>query len=340
MKSPNFTSITAVLVIVSIIAGCATPNGSGSVAQGEPCQPNTAQSSFSPTTTSFIQQAILSPLANIGGTLLATAAANYSGKYSGKLNKLLTKLVTPKKKKKKEPEPHPVDQGYPYDNQGYEPGYGYENQIDPNTGYPVADPSGYPGQDNYGQPQEQIDPNTGFPLNPGIVDQGQFDQGLPQEGFPIDPETFDQEQVPQGADTGEPYYENVPPQGTDPNYPGDYPQEVYQDGVQPRGVPGQLSHATFPSEPCNPQQQVQGYPPANQPYGNNPAYQSGGYDPYAQQQGQDPYGQSDPYAQHGYSQDPYGQQPAQQDPYAQQQGQDPYGQSDPYAQHGYSQDPY
>ena len=342
MKNTKITSITAVLVIATMLAGCATPNGSGSMAQVDPCQPNTAQSSFSPATTSFIQQAILSPLANIGGTLLATAAANYSGKYSGKLNKLLTKLVTPKKKKKKK------------SSQELNDPYGQPQGQDP---YGQTDPYAQQGspQDPYGQPQGQIDPNAGFPLNPGIADQGQFEQGLPQEGFPVDPGTVDQGQFPQDAGTGEPYYENVPPQATDPNYPGDYPQEVYQEGVQPRGVPGQLSHATFPSEPCNPQQQVQGYPPANQPYVNDPTYQAGGYDPYAQQQGQNPYGQTDPYAQPGYPQDPYGQPPTQQDPYAQQgypydpdsqQGypSDPYGQQpaqqNPYAQQGYPQNPY
>ncbi|MDH5585624.1 MAG: DUF4384 domain-containing protein, partial [Nitrospirota bacterium] len=85
-------------------------------------------------------------------------------------------------------------------------------------------------------------------------------------------------------------------------------------------------------------------------------------DPYAQPgYPQDPYGQqpaqpgypNDPYAQPGYPQDPYGQQPAQpgypNDPYAQPgYPQDPYGQqpaqpgypNDPYAQPGYPQDPY
>ncbi len=335
------------LVIATMLAGCATPNGSGSMVQGDPCQPNTGQSTFSPTTTSFIQQAILSPLANIGGTLLATAAANYSGKYSGKLNKLLTKLVTPKKKKKKEPAQQPVDQGYPYDNQGAQPGYGYENQIDPNTGYPIQDPNtgypvqdpntGYPGQENSGQPQGQIDPNTGFPVNPGIVDQGQFQEGFPQEGAPVEPGFEDQGQF-------QDFEEGIPQEQFDPNI---------QEDIQPRGVPGQLPHARFPSEPCNPQQQVQGYPSGNQPYGNDPAYQTGGYDPYGQQQGENPYGQTDPYAQQGNPQDPYGQQPAQpgypNDPYAQQGNpQDPYGQQPaqpgypnaPYAQQGNPQDPY
>jgi hypothetical protein len=197
-------------------------------------------------------------------------------------------------------------------------------------------------QEDYGQTQEQIDPNAGFPVNPGIVDQGQF---------------------PQDGGTSDPNYESLPPQGTDP-YSGEYSQEGYQEEVQTRGVPGQLPHARFPSQPCNPQQQVQGYPPGNQPnQPYDPAYQSGGYDPYAQQQGQNPYGQTDPYAQQGYPQDPYGQQPAQpgyptdpnspqgypNDPYAQQgYPQDPYGQqpaqpgypSDPNSQQGYPNDPY
>ncbi len=96
MKNTKFQSITAVFVIAMMVTACANPNGSSSFSQGNPCQPGGAQTSFSPQN-SFVQQAILNPLANIGGTLLATAAANYSGKYTGKLNKLLTKLVTPKK---------------------------------------------------------------------------------------------------------------------------------------------------------------------------------------------------------------------------------------------------
>ena len=377
MKNTKITSMTAILVMVTMLAGCATPNGSGSMAQGDPCQPNADQSFFTPATTSFIEQAILSPLAKIGGTLLATAAANYSGKYSGKLNKLLTKLVTPKKKKEKEPAQQPVDPGYPYNDQGYQPDYGYENQIDPNTGYPIQDPNtgyptdpyaqqgypqdpygeqpaqpdyptdpyaqqGYPGQDNFGQPQGQIDPNTGFPLNPGIVDQGQFEQGLPQEEFPVDPNIVDQGQFQEGfPQEGVPVEPGFEDQGQFQTFEEGIPQEPFdpnvQGDVQPRGIPGQLPHATFPSEPCHPQQQVQGYPPGNQPnqpYGNDPAYQTGGYDPYGQQQAQNPYGQTDPYAQ----------QPAQQDPYAQQAyPNDPYNQqghpTDPTTQQGYPQDP-
>ncbi|MDH5563486.1 MAG: DUF4384 domain-containing protein [Nitrospirota bacterium] len=293
MKNTTITSITAMLVIATMIAACATPNGPGSFSQGNPCQPGGTQASLSPQS-SFIQQAILSPLANIGGTLLATAAQNYSQKYTGKLNKLLTKLVTPKKKKEKNSAQQPVEQGNPYDNQGYPPGNGYENQVDPNTGFPIQDPSGFPGQDNLGP----IDPNTGFPSDPGFVDEGQFQPAV---------------------------VENI--EQFDPNIQGD---------IQPRGVPGQLPHATFPSEPCNPQQQVQGYPPGNQPgQPYDPAYQTGGYDPYSQPQGQNPYGQTDPYAQQGYPQDPYAQQGYPQEPYAQQPTQ-----PDPYAQQGYPQDPY
>jgi len=163
MKNTKITSITAILVIATMIAACATPNGPGSFSQGNPCQPGGTQASLSPQN-SFIQQAILSPLANIGGTLLATAAQNYSQKYTGKLNKLLTKLVTPKKKKEKNSEQHPVEQGNPYDNQGYPPGNGYENQIDPNTGFPIQDPSGFPGQEASGQFPGAVDPNTGLPV--------------------------------------------------------------------------------------------------------------------------------------------------------------------------------
>ena len=308
MKKTHPPSIIAIILISTMMASCATNNLQGPFSQFDPCQPGGGQASFSPQS-SFIQQAILNPLANIGGTLLATAAQNYGAKYTGKLNKLLTKLVTPKKKKKKKSNQQAVDQGNQFDNQGGQPDFGFENQVDPNTGFPIQDPSGFPEQDNFGQPQEQIDPNTGFPVDSGFVDEGQFQQGFPQEGEP-------QEEF-------------------DPNIQGD---------VQPRGVPGQLPHATFPSQPCNPQQQIQGFPPTDQPYGYDPAYQSGGYDPYAQQQGQNPYGQTDPYAQQGYPQEPYGQQPPQQDPYAQQgYPREPYGQQppqqDPYAQQGYPQDP-
>lgn len=332
MKNTRMTSIIAVFVVGTMIAGCATPNGMGSMSQGDPCQPNGAQSSYNPTA-SFISQAILSPLANIGGTLLATAAQNYSGKYAGKLNKLLTKLVTPKKKKKKKPAQQPVEQGNPYGDQGYQPGYGYENEVDPNTGLPIQDSSGFqdqidpntgfpvepdfPGQEDFGQNPEQIDPNTGLPFDPGFADEGQFQEEFPQEGDQFEPEFGDQGQFEPAAEEGIGEF--------DPNIQGD---------TQTRGVSGRSPHAVFPSQPCNPQQQVQGYPAANQPYGHDPAYQSGGYDPYAQQQGQDPYGQTDPYGQQGYPQDPYGQQDTQQ------QGQNPYGQTDPYAQQDYPQDPY
>jgi hypothetical protein len=339
LKNTKIKSITAIVVISMMLAACATPNGPGFMSQGDPCQPNAGQSSFNPTT-SFTQQAILSPLANIGGSLLATAAQNYSGKYTGKLNKLLTKLVTPKKKKNKNQAQQPVEQGNPYGDQGNQPGYGYENQVDPNTGYPIQDPSGYPGQDGYGQTQEQIDPNTGYPFqdSSGFPGQDNFDQSqeqiAPNTGFPVNPGIVDQGQFQT--------FEEGAPQGQF--------DETTQGDIQTRGVPGQGPHARFPStNPCDPQQTAQQYPQ------NNQQDQPNGYDPYGQQQGQNPYGQSDPYAQQGHPQDPYGQQ---QDPYAQQgypndpnsqpgYPNDPYAQQgnpydqqqDPYAQQGYPNDP-
>ncbi len=401
MKNKNMTSIIAVLVITTMMAGCATPNVPSAMSQGDPCQPGGAQSSLNPTM-SFVQQAILSPLANIGGTLLATAAQNYSAKYTGKLSKLLTKLVTPKQKKKKSNQQIDPNTGFPIQDQS-----GFPGQIDPNTGFPIQDPSGFPGQidPNTGFPiqdpsqfPEQIDPNTGLPIqDPGFPGQIDPNTGFPIQdpsGFPeqIDPNTGlpiqDPSQFPEQIDpnTGLPIQDPGFPGQIDPNtgFPvepdfefvnqgqeGGFPQDggegfedqgqfqpaviegegfypAIQGDIQPRGVPGQQPHASFPSEPCNPQLQAQGNTGANQsnqPYGNNPAYQSGGYDPYAQQQSQDPYGQSDPYAQAGYPQDPYSQQPPQQDPYAQAgYPQDPYGQQppqqDPYAQAGYPQDPY
>lgn len=346
-----------------MLISCTTPNGPGSFSQGNPCQPGGSQFSQSPVA-SFAKQVILNPLASIGGTLLATAAANYSQLYTGKLNTLLTKLVTPKKKKKKNQSAPGYDQGYydpyaqqqgqnpygqqtdpyaqpgypqdPYGQQGYpQDPYG---QVDPNTGLPVqTDPYGQQGypQDPYGQ----VDPNTGLPVQTDPYNQ----QGYPQDpyaqidpntGFPIDPQ--------QGFD-----------QGFDPNVQG---------GIQPRGVPGQLPHATFSPTPCqqqgNPQTYQAGYP-QNQPYGYDPNvaqqgqpypndsnYQSQPYDPYGQQQGQNPYGQqTDTYAQQGYPQDPYAQQTYPTDPYAQQTyPQDPYAQGnpqqDPYAQPTYQTDPY
>ena len=93
-------SIIATVLISTMLVSCTTPNGQGNFSQSNPCQPGPTQFTQSPWA-SFAKQAILNPLANIGGTVLATAAANYSQLYTGKLNKLLTKLVTPKQKKKK-----------------------------------------------------------------------------------------------------------------------------------------------------------------------------------------------------------------------------------------------
>jgi len=368
-----------------MLVSCATPNGQGGFSQSNPCQPGGAQFAESPTA-AFVNKVILNPLANIGGTLLATAAANYSQKYTGKLNTLLTKLVTPKEKKKKkknsnqqvvdpgfqqgQPDfntgiPQPVDQntGLPIQT---EPNTGLPIQTDPNLGFPVqTDPNtGLPAQTdpNLGLPV-QTDPNTGLP--------GQID---PNTGLPIGDQQqgFDPGQFPGDPNAGigetQPFEQGVPQEGFVPSLQGE---------VQPRGVPGQFPHATFPSNPCNQQMNPQAYPtgyPQNQPYGydpnvaqqgqpyppypNDPNYQAQGYDPYAQQQGQNPYGQtypSDPYAQQGYPQNPNGQQAYPSDPYAQQtypsdpyaqQGypQNPnaqgYQQQDPYAQQTYSQDPY
>ena len=335
-------SIIATILISAMLVSCATPNKQSGFSQSNPCQPGGAQFAESPTA-SFVNKVILNPLANIGGTLLATAAANYSQQYTGKLNTLLTKLVTPKekKKKKKKSDQQFVDSGF----QQGQPDFntGFPQPIDPNTGLPIqTDP-------NTGLPV-QFDPNTGLPIG----DQQGFDPGQ----FPEDPNA--------GIGEAQPFDPGVQQEAFfDPNVQGE---------VQPRGVPGQLPHATFPSTPCDQQMNPQAYPagyPQNQPYGydpnmaqqgqpypNDPNYQGQGYDPYAQQQGQNPYGQaypSDPYAQQGYPQAPYGQQAQPSDPYAQQnypedpyaqQGysQDPndpgYAQQDPYAQPTYQQDPY
>jgi Domain of unknown function (DUF4384) len=312
-------SIIATILISAMLVSCATPNGQSGFSQGNPCQPGGAQFAESPTA-SFVNKVILNPLANIGGTLLATAAANYSQEYTGKLNTLLTKLVTPKekKKKKKKSDQQFVDSGF----QQGQPDFntGFPQPIDPNTGLPIqTDP-------NTGLPV-QFDPNTGLPIG----DQQGFDPGQ----FPGDPNA--------GIGEAQPFDQGVQQEGFDPSLQGE---------VQSRGVPGQFPHATFPSTPCNQQMNPQAYPagyPQNQPYGydpnmpqqglpypNDPNYQGQGYDPYAQQQGQNPYGQaypSDPYAQQGYPQDPNAQGYAQQDPYAQQTYQ-----QDPYAQQTYPQD--
>ena len=310
MKTQTRPIIITVLISAMLVS-CATPNGQGAFSQSNPCQPGGAQFTDSPTA-SFVKQALLNPLANIGGTLLATAAANYSQQYTGKLNTLLTKLVTPKekKKKKKQSDQQFIDPGF----QQGQPDFnaGFPQPVDPNTGYPV-----------------QIDPNTGLPIG------GQ--QGFDPGQFPEDPNA--------GFGQAQPFDPGVQHEAFfDPNFP---------DEVQPRGVPGQLPHATFPSTPCDQHMNPQAYPadyPQNQPYGydptmpqqgqpypNDPNYQGQGYDPYGQTQGQNPYGQSypsDPYAQQGYPQDSYSQQAYPSDPYAQQN----YP-SDPYAQQGYPQDP-
>jgi hypothetical protein len=331
MKTPTRSIITTVL-ISALVVSCATPHGQGNISQNNPCQPGSAQLADSPTA-SFIKQAILNPLANIGGTVLATAAANYSQQYTGKLNTLLTKLVTPKEKKKKK-----KNSGQEFSDFGLQQGQpdfntGFPQPIDPNTGLPIqTDP-------NTGLPI-QIDPNTGLPIG----DQQGFDHGQ----FPGDPNTeFGESQPFDPGVQQEAFF--------DPNVQGE---------VQPRGVPGQLPHATFPSTPCDQPMNPQAYPagyPQNQPYGHDPNmaqqgqpypndqnYQGQGYDPYGQTQGQNPYGQpypDDPYPQQGYPQDPYGQQAHPSDPYAQQNyPEDPYGQqahpSDPYAQQNYPEDPY
>ena len=338
MKKGNRSAIATAL-IAAMLVSCATPNGQGAGSQTNPCQPGGAQFADSPTT-SFITQAILNPLANMGGTLLATAAANYSQQYTGKLNKLLTKLVTPKKKKKKKKSDQEfVDPGFPQGQPDFNTGV--SQPVDPNTGLPQVDP-------NTGLPI-QTDPNTGLPV------QVDTDTGLPMQidpntGLPLeDQQEFDPGQFPEDLNAeineAQPFDEGVPQEEFDPNFQGE---------VQPRGVPGQLPHARFPSTPCDQQTNPQAYPtgyPQNQPYGydpnmaqqgqpypNDPNYQALNNDPYSQQQGQDPYGQTDPsnpYAQQGYPQDSYRQQTYPSDPYAQ-----GYEQQDPYAQQTYQQDPY
>ncbi len=199
------------------------------------------------------------------------------------------------------------------DNQIEQPGFGFEEQIDPNTDLPIQDPTEFP---------DGIDPNTGLPFDPDFVDEGPFQEEFPQDGDSFEPGFEDQGQFQPAVE------EDL----------GEFDPKV-QQAIQSRGVPGQTPHTTFPSQPCNPQQHAQGHPPANQSYEQNPAYQSGGYDPYAQPAGQDtygqddPYAQTDPYAQQAYPQNAYGQPPTQQDPYAQQGYSD-----DPYAQQNYPQD--
>ena len=333
-------SIIATLLISTLLVSCATPNVSGNFSQNNPCQPGGSQLAESPFA-SFAKKVIFNPLANLGGTLLATAAANYSNLYTGKLNKLLTKLVTPKPKKKKKQAEQPFydtgfQQGQPDFNTGYpqtiDPNTGLPVQIDPTTGLPV-----------------QIDPNTGFPVqvDPTTGLPAQID---PNTGLPIESQQgFDPGQFPEdpNAGLGSPqiFDQGVTQEGFDPNFSGE---------VQPRGIPGQQPHAIFPPTPCNQQVNAQGYPsgyPQNQqpygydpnmaqqgqaypPYGQDPNNQGQSYDPYGQQHAQNPYGQSDPYAQQAYPSDPYAQGYPTQDPYAQQS----YP-TDPYAQPAYPQAP-
>ena len=353
-------SIIATLLISTLLVSCATPNVSGNFSQNNPCQPGGSQLAESPFA-SFAKKVIFNPLANLGGTLLATAAANYSNLYTGKLNKLLTKLVTPKPKKKKKQAEQPFydtgfQQGQPDFNTGYpqtiDPNTGLPVQIDPTTGLPVQiDPNtGFPVQvdPTTGLPV-QIDPNTGFPVqvDPTTGLPAQID---PNTGLPIESQQgFDPGQFPEdpNAGLGSPqiFDQGVTQEGFDPNFSGE---------VQPRGIPGQQPHAIFPPTPCNQQVNAQGYPsgyPQNQqpygydpnmaqqgqaypPYGQDPNNQGQSYDPYGQQHAQNPYGQSDPYAQQAYPSDPYAQGYPTQDPYAQQS----YP-TDPYAQQGYPQDP-
>ncbi|MEO8324557.1 MAG: hypothetical protein ABI618_01830, partial [Nitrospirota bacterium] len=163
MKTQTRSTIATIL-ISAILASCSTPQGQGNFSQSNPCQSGGAQSVESPMT-SFTKQVILNPLANIGGTLLATAAANYSQNYTGKLNTLLTKLVTPKKKKKKQSDQYYGDPGF-QQAQPIDPYTGLPIQIDPNTRLPI-----------------QFDPNTGLPIgNQQGSAPGQF-PGDPNSGF-------------------------------------------------------------------------------------------------------------------------------------------------------------
>lgn len=288
-------SFTAAILILTMVAACTSPHRPGSASQGNPCSPDQVTTSASPTT-SFIKQAILNPLANIGGTLLATAAANYSQLYTGQLNKFLTRLVTPKGQRTQNPSGQDffganTQQGQP-DYYNDFPQYG-----DPNTGIP-----------------DHTDPYTGYSMD----DQHEFDMG----GVPQDPYAEYGE--------GHPFEQHPIQEEFDPNA-----QELSGE-VYPRGVRGQVPHATFSPEPCHPQTQGQPYPadyPQQQPYGYDPyAGQQGypshqdpqshtqAYDPYYQQQEHHPYGQtysSDPYGQQHYPQDPYASQSHPQDPYAQ-----------------------
>ena len=303
----------AILLICSLLTACATPGGSGSASPNDPCAGRGNDPAFHPQT-SFLQTAILNPLANIGGSLLATAAANYSQHYTGKLNKLLTKLVTPKRKKKKKDNSNQdnftQDFGnqFPQDNQGFDQGFS--------------------------DPQEQF-PQEQFPSDQEFVEQGQ----IPQEQLPSDQEFVEQEQFPSDQNFDNQEF----PAGADEGFQEEFDPNAQAD-IQSRGVPRRGPHARFASEdPC-----LEEHP--EQPNYDQRVAQQGGYPPY----GQDPYGQQgyDPNqggnGQQGYdpNQGGYGQQDydPNQGGYGQ-QGYDPnqggYGQQgyDPnqggYGQQGY-----
>jgi Domain of unknown function (DUF4384) len=271
MKTQTRSTIATIL-ISAMLASCSTPQGQGDFSQSIPCQPGSAQLTESPMA-SFAKQVILNPLANIGGTLLATAAANYSQQYTDNLNTLLTKLVTPKKKKKKQSDQYYGDQGF-QQGQQIDPYTGLPVQIDPYTGLPIqTDP-------NTGLPL-QVDPNTGLPIG----NQQGFDPGQ----FPGDPNS--------GYGGAQPFNDGTPQYGFDANYPN----------VQGRGVPGQLPHARFPATPCDQEANPQAFQAGNS---QNQLY---GYDPnvaqqeYPQDSNTQGYTQADPYAQQTYPQDSYTQ---------------------------------
>lgn len=271
MKTQTRYTIATIL-ISAILASCSTPQGHGDFSQSIPCRPGSAQLTESPMA-SFAKQVIINPLANIGGTLLATAATNYSQQYTDNLNTLLTKLVTPKKKKKKQSDQYYGDQGF-QQGQQIDPYTGLPVQIDPYTGLPLqTDP-------NTGLPL-QVDPNTGLPIG----NQQGFDPGQ----FPGDPNL--------GYGGAQPFNDGTPQYGFDANYPN----------VQGRGVPGQLPHARYPSTPCDQELKPEVYQAGNS---HNQLY---GYDPnvaqqeYPQDSNAQGYTQEDPYAQQSYPQDSYTQ---------------------------------
>lgn len=93
MKPPRH-SMTAFIIVLTLLTSCAIPNGSGPLSQGNPCAPTQEPS--------FMQQGVINPLMRVGGSLLAAAATNYTQLYAGKLNTLLTNLVTPKEHRRSE----------------------------------------------------------------------------------------------------------------------------------------------------------------------------------------------------------------------------------------------